>query len=106
MRPIGENIKRERVTWGMSQAELAERLGLPRDVVTKIEIGVRKPAIDELVGMAELFQVTVDELVQGPKQVVYDRIEPGRPEVEEARAWLNRCIENSLFVRRITRNAR
>lgn len=106
MRPIGENIKRERVTWGMSQAELAERLGLPRDVVTKIEIGVRKPAIDELVGMAELFQVTVDELVQGPKQVVYDRIEPGRPEVEEARAWLNRCIENSLFVRRIARNAR
>jgi transcriptional regulator with XRE-family HTH domain len=106
VRLVGENIKRERITWGMSQAELASRLGIARDMITKVEAGTRKPTVDELATMAQVFQVSVDELVRGPKQVVYDRVEPGRPEVEEARNWLDRCIENSLFVRRISRHAR
>lgn len=101
MRDLGERIKRERITWGMTQDDLADATGIARDKISKIEIGVRQVDADELPAFARVFEASVDELVHGPKMVVYDRIEPGRPDTDEARAWFARCIDNSLFIRRI-----
>lgn len=102
MRELAETIRRERTIWGMTQEDLAEATGIARDKIGKIETGRRDVDPSELPVLARVFGISVEELLTGPRQVVYHRIEVGRPEADEARAWFAECIENSLFVRRIT----
>ncbi len=102
---LAERIKRERIVWGMTQEDLAEATGIDRDKIAKIETGRRAVAADELPAFARVFDLTADELLAGPREVVYHRFEPGRPETDDARAWFAQCIDNSLFVRRLTGHA-
>ncbi len=102
VRELAERIRRERVVWGMTQEDLAEATGIARDKIAKIETGRRDVGTDELRILARTFDVPVEALLDGPRAVVYHRIEQGRPEAEQARAWFNQCIDNSLFVRRIS----
>lgn len=88
--------------WGMTQEDLAEATGITRDKIAKIETGRREVDAKELGVLARVFSMPAEELLNGPRVVVYHRIEAGRPEADEARAWFAQCIDNSLFVRRIT----
>ncbi len=49
---------------GMSQEQLAEKLGVTRQSVSKWESGAATPEIGKLVALSELFQVSVDYLVK------------------------------------------
>ena len=62
---IAEQISRLRARAGMSQGELADRLEVSRQSVSKWETGASVPEIDKLVKMSALFGVTLDELVTG-----------------------------------------
>ena len=62
---IAEQISRLRARAGMSQGELADRLEVSRQSVSKWETGAGVPEIDKLVKMSALFGVTLDELVTG-----------------------------------------
>ena len=62
---LGENIYRLRSGRNMSQLELAERLGVSRQSVSKWELGAATPELDKLAAMSELFGVTLDALVYG-----------------------------------------
>ena len=63
---IAEQISRLRARAGMSQGELADRLEVSRQSVSKWETGASVPEIDKLVKMSALFGVTLDELVNKP----------------------------------------
>jgi len=54
-------LRRERK---LSQGDLAEKLGVSRQSVSKRETGQAVPELDKLVKLADLFGVTVDELVR------------------------------------------
>ena len=101
VRTIGERITRERITWGMTQEDLADATGIARDKIAKIETGRRQVDTDELPVFARTFDLAVEELVAEPRPVVYHRLDLTRPETQDARAWLDQCIDNSLFVRRL-----
>lgn len=62
---IGQNIRNLRTDAGMSQEELAERLDPPytRPAVTAWESGRAKPHMDTVVQIAELFGVSVADLM-------------------------------------------
>lgn len=62
---IGETIYRLRTGRGMSQDALADALGVSRQSVSKWENGGAVPELDKLMKLAELFGVTLDELVRG-----------------------------------------
>lgn len=49
---------------GMSQEQLADRLGVTRQSVSKWEGGAAQPELTKLVAMSELFHVSVDYLVK------------------------------------------
>ena len=49
---------------GMSQEQLAERLGVTRQSVSKWESGAAQPELAKLVALSELFRVSVDYLVK------------------------------------------
>jgi transcriptional regulator with XRE-family HTH domain len=44
-RMVGRNVKRLRIAAGLSQAELAERMGVDRAYVSGLELGQRNPTI-------------------------------------------------------------
>lgn len=64
---LGENIKALRKAKGLSQQELAERLHVVRQTVSKWEQGLSVPDSDLLVRLAEALEVTVAELLGTPE---------------------------------------
>ncbi len=101
---IGERVKRERIMWGMTQDDLAEATGIDRDKIGKIETGARDVALDELPRFAEVFELSTDALLgRELAGVVYHRLDLSRPATQEAKTWLEECINNSLFLHRLER---
>lgn len=60
---LGENIARFRKEKGLSQEKVAEHMAVSRQAVTKWESNVSKPSSDNLIKLAELFDVSVDVLL-------------------------------------------
>lgn len=60
---LGENITRFRKEKGLSQEKVAEYMAVSRQAVTKWESNISKPSSDNLIKLAELFDVKVDVLL-------------------------------------------
>lgn len=50
---------------GMSQEKLAENIGVSRQAVAKWEAGQSYPDIDRLIGLSDLFRISIDRLIRG-----------------------------------------
>lgn len=61
---IAENIKYYRKQLGMTQGELAEKLCGKKSLVSNYENGYSTPDIYILCKLAEIFDVSLDELVE------------------------------------------
>ena len=61
---IGEKICKLRVEEGISQEQLAERLGVSRQSVSKWEMNQALPQMDKVLLLCELFSVSCDELLR------------------------------------------
>ena len=62
---LGERLARLRAQAGLSQDDLAERLDVSRQSVSKWENNISVPDLDKLVKLGEVFGVSLDELVKG-----------------------------------------
>lgn len=60
---IGENIKALRKMHGMTQGDLALMLGGKKSLVSNYENGYSTPDIYTLIKLADIFDVSLDELV-------------------------------------------
>ncbi len=65
MNDLGVRIGMYREKCGLSQLELSEMLEVSRQAISKWETGVAQPELPKLVKMAEIFGVSLDELVLG-----------------------------------------
>ena len=61
---IGKNIKELRRRKQMTQLQLAERLGITAQAVSKWENGHSAPDISLLPKLSEMFGVTIEELIK------------------------------------------
>lgn len=62
---FGRNLCLARRRRGLSQERLAERTGLCRDTIYKIEMGLRSPRLDTLLTLADVLQVDATDLLSG-----------------------------------------
>lgn len=60
---LGENLAKYRKKAGYSQEELADKLGVSRQAVSKWERGEASPDTENLIALSRLYGVTLDELV-------------------------------------------
>lgn len=60
-----ENLQHMRAAHNMTQEQLAMLLGVSRQSVTKWESEKSYPEMDKLLRMCQIFDCTLDELVQG-----------------------------------------
>lgn len=84
---LGEKICTLRTGKGLSQEDLAAKLEVSRQSVSKWETGQSVPDLEKIIKLADLFGVNVDELVREG-----ERPQPPKPEtkvvyVKEKREW-------------------
>lgn len=73
---FGAKLKEIRKNEGLSQEQLADKIGVSRQAITKWETGRALPDMENMIILAEIFKTTLDELVsqaipeyQGKKEV-------------------------------------
>lgn len=64
---VGQNVRRLRIAAGLSQAELAERMGVDRAYVSGLELGQRNPTILTLWQLAEALGVKLKPFFEDGK---------------------------------------
>ncbi len=64
----GEKLKALRTAKGLSQEKVAEKLGISRQAVTKWENNQSVPSSENLIALAEIYGVSLDELVLTGRQ--------------------------------------
>ena len=57
-------VRRHRLLGGMTQQELAERVGVTRQTILSIEKGKYTPSVALALSLAEVFDVSVEALFQ------------------------------------------
>ena len=62
---IVDRIQQLRKQRGFSQEELADKIGVSRQAVSKWESGQSTPDLDKVVAMSDLFCVTTDYIIKG-----------------------------------------
>lgn len=61
---LGEKISKLRTTNKMSQGDLAEKLNVSRQSISKWETNASVPELDKLIQLSDLFGITLDDLVR------------------------------------------
>lgn len=62
---LSDNLIQLRRKSGLSQEQLAEKIGVSRQAISKWECGQSTPDLDKLMLLSELFNVSLDELTKG-----------------------------------------
>lgn len=60
---FGNTLKTLRLQENMTQAQLSQKLGLTKSVVSAYETGLRMPSYDVLIHIAQIFHVSTDYLL-------------------------------------------
>ena len=60
---FGSNLKRLRVQEGLTQQQLADRIGVTKSVVSYYELQERHPSPEVLIKLAAVFHVSTDYLL-------------------------------------------
>lgn len=75
---LAKNLKFLRGNAQMTQADLAEKLGLQRTMISAYEDGRSEPKLNTLGVIAELFQTSIDELLYHDIQDLGRKIQPSK----------------------------
>lgn len=84
---IGEKLFELRKGKNLSQEEVAEKLNVTRQTVSKWETNQSTPDFDKIMPICELFEISTEELLTGkkPEEKVEEKSETKREDVEEER---------------------
>ena len=62
---LGERIREQRIQAGLSQEQLAEKLNVSRQAITKQETDKGIPDVANLIAISDEFGLSLDELIKG-----------------------------------------
>ncbi len=98
---LSENIYKLRRESGLSQEQLAEKIGVSRQTISKWEGGLSKPELDKLKALSEFFQITLDELTGNQAVNFADTAQKGgealaSPKKETSKAGVYLCLTGAV----------
>lgn len=92
---IGQFIAALRKANGLTQQEVADRLNVSNKSVSRWERGECAPDLSLIPALAEMFNVTCDELLKGERIIKNETIEKSGPKIEkQLKALVNRAISD------------
>lgn len=105
---LGRRIAAFRTELGLTQQEVADRLGVSRVAVSHIEAGMSVPSERTVVLLAGLFKVEPHELVDGTKYPLAkaERLPPVAPRHTDVELQLALCENDLAWVARTGVDAR
>ncbi len=74
---IGDRLRAERTKAGISQRELARRLGLSASLISQLESGLSKPSVGTLYAIVTELDLSLDKLLRGDEHAGRSDGEPG-----------------------------
>ena len=80
---FGQRLSRLRKEKELTQSDLASRLNVTAQAVSKWENDQATPDIDILINLSELFEITLDELLGRQKQVVTYQEKPAKKDIDK-----------------------
>lgn len=93
--PLAENIKRLRVTKGLTQAQVAEQAGLSRVAFRDIETGkTQSPRVGNLQGIAQALGVGLQDLLAEPPRLETVRFRSKKLRTSKARVRRQEIVVN------------
>jgi transcriptional regulator with XRE-family HTH domain len=63
---VGPRLKQLRLRRDVTLVELAEESGISTSTLSRLEAGLRRPTLEQLLPLARFYGVTIDELVDAP----------------------------------------
>ncbi|MGW3602764.1 helix-turn-helix domain-containing protein [Micromonospora sp. NPDC005161] len=63
---VGPRLKHLRLRRGLTLTDLAEETGISASTLSRLEAGLRRPTLEQLLPLARAYGVTLDELVDAP----------------------------------------
>ena len=102
---LNENLKQLRKSKGLSQEELAIRLNVVRQTISKWEKGLSVPDADMLIKIADIFEVSVSELLgakiderkDAKKNKDYETADKIRSELDSQGIILNDTVNGTVW---------
>lgn len=94
MRTIGQAISKYRQAVGLTQAQLAEMLGIGNDAVSRMERGTTVPTVLRLFELAEIFKCEVADLISEGSTRSIDQARS----LEKLLLQLNECERTELLL--------
>lgn len=79
---LEENLVRLRKEHGLSQNDLAEKLNVSRQAVSRWEQGAAMPSTDNLIYLSKLYGITLDELIYGREKNEIELVQEHQSEIE------------------------
>ena len=64
---VGPRLKRVRTRRSITLTSVAAKTGISKSTLSRLESGQRKPSLELLLPLAEVYQVPLDELVGAPE---------------------------------------
>lgn len=83
---LEENLVRLRKEHGLSQRDLAEKLNVSRQAVSRWEQGTAMPSADNLIYLSKLYGITLDALIYGEEKTELDLDQEHEAETQSASA--------------------
>ena len=74
---LGERIQQLRKTYGLSQEQLAEKVGVSRQAISKWETDQSLPEIEKILAISRAFSISTDELLGNEITVSESETAPG-----------------------------
>ena len=90
---LGSSLYHARKKSGLSQENVAEKLGVSRQTISKWETGETLPDIRQSKGLAVLYHMTLDELIeydfdeQQARQMIDSVSEKAQAKIDWSRVW-------------------
>ncbi|MCW9134150.1 helix-turn-helix transcriptional regulator [Bacillus paramycoides] len=66
---LSYNLKQKREAYNFSQEEIAKKLNVSRQSVSKWENGNCYPDLDNLIRLSDIYNISLDELIKGDKEL-------------------------------------
>ena len=96
---LNEKIYEYRKLNRWSQEELADKLEVSRQTISKWEVGKNIPELEKLIKLAELFNITVDELVKDNIEIIHKGNVNNLIEDEKAEENLDKERQYEIFTK-------
>lgn len=93
-----QNLRKEN---NLSQEKLAELVGVSRQSVSKWEIGLSKPDTNNLMHLADVYNISLDELIgaaEPAKQLHGHNVKPIYTQNGFAKLYNQLCSDHRLFL--------